>query len=257
MKFDNELSIIQQKIANGYAGVSRRLSIMNSLNIEIGQNVIDIGCGGGHLVQEIALSVGKNGKSIGIDPSKDQLDAANNRCKDLNNIKLICCTADKINIDDNFCDKVTSTQTLEYIEDVDESLIELKRISKKNSKFVNVSILWDYFRFYGPEKKLNDIIHEAFRAHCFHQMLPLDLVGKLSNLGYQNIKSENLSYLITNRDENSPAIFYENMLAKFAMSQGIEEQHIKDWQNQIKIAEKSKKFGFTSFPVLTSAYLAN
>ena len=57
----------------------------------------------------------------------------------------------------NFCDRITSTQTLENIKDVDSSLNELKRISKKKSKFVNVSILWDYFRFYGPEQKLNDI----------------------------------------------------------------------------------------------------
>ena len=256
MKFDNELSIIQQKIANGYAGVSRRLAIINSLDLEIGQKVIDIGCGGGHLVKEISLGVGKNGKSIGIDPSKDQLEAANDRCKNLNNVDLICCTADKINIENSFFDRVTSTQTLEYIEDIDLSLNELKRISKNNSKFVNVSILWDYFRFYGPEKKLNDIIHEAFRAHCFHQMLPLDLIGKLSNLGYQNIQSENLSYLITNRDENSPAIFYEKMLAKFAASQGVEEDKVTDWQKQINNAEKSKKFGFTSFPVLTTAYLS-
>ena len=255
MKFDNETSIIQQKIANSYAGVSRRLAIMNSLDLEIGHNVIDVGCGGGHLVEEISLGVGKRGKSIGIDPSKDQLDAANKRCKSLNNIKFICSTADNIEIEENFCDRVTSTQTLEYIEDVDTSLIELKRISKKNSKFVNVSILWDYFRFYGPEKKLNDIIHEAFRSHCFHQMLPLDLIGKLSNIGYSNIKSENLSYLITNRDENSPAIFYEKMLAKFAISQGISESKVIDWQNQLNQSEKNKKFGFTSFPVLTSGYL--
>jgi len=254
MKFDNETSIIQQKIANGYAGVSRRLAIMNSLNLEIGHNVIDIGCGGGHLVQEISLGVGQNGKSIGIDMSQDQLDAANSRCKELMNVELICCSADKIDIENSFCDRVTSTQTLEYIEDIDTTLKELKRISKKNSKFVNVSILWDYFRFYGPEKKLNDLIHDAFRAHCFHQMLPLDLIGKLSNLGYQNINSENLSYLITNRDENSPAIFYEKMLAKFAISQGISENQVMDWQKQLIQSEQDKKFGFTSFPVLTSAY---
>ena len=255
MKFDNETSIIQQKIANSYAGVSRRLAIMNSLNLEIGHNVIDVGCGGGHLVEEISLGVGEKGKSIGIDPSKDQLDAANKRCKSLSNIELICSTADNIKLENNFCDRITSTQTLEYIKDVDSSLNELKRISKKNSKFVNVSILWDYFRFYGPEQKLNDIIHDAFRAHCFHQMLPLDLVGKLSNLGYKNIQSENLSYLITNRDENSPAIYYEKMLAKFAISQGISENKVIDWQNQLSDSEKAKKFGFTSFPVLTSAYL--
>ena len=150
MKFDNETSVIQQKIADGYAGVSRRLAIMNALDLEIGMNAIDIGCGGGHIVQEIALAVGEKGKSIGIDPSQDQLDSALSRCKNQINTKLICSNADKINIDDNYCDRVTATQTLEYIEDIDTSLIEMKRISKTESKFVNISILWDYFRFYGP-----------------------------------------------------------------------------------------------------------
>ena len=73
MKFDNETSIIQQKIANGYAGVSRRLAIVNALNLETNETVIDIGCGGGHLVQEISSSIGEQGKVIGIDPSQDCL----------------------------------------------------------------------------------------------------------------------------------------------------------------------------------------
>ena len=119
MKFDNETSIIQQKIANGYAGVSRRLAIINALDLEANETVIDIGCGGGHLVEEISLSIGEQGKVIGIDPSQDQLDVASDKCKGQNNVELICTTADDINIEDASCDKITATQTLEYIEDID------------------------------------------------------------------------------------------------------------------------------------------
>ena len=115
MKFDNETSIIQQKIANGYAGVSRRLAIVNALDLEVNETVIDIGCGGGHLVEEISLSVGEKGKVIGIDPSQDQLDVSNTKCKNQNNVELICATADNINLEDDSCDKITATQTLEYI----------------------------------------------------------------------------------------------------------------------------------------------
>ena len=46
------------------------------------------------------------------------------------------------------------------------------------------------------------------------------------------------------------------MLAKFAISQGISESKVIDWQNQLNDSERAKKFGFTSFPVLTSGYLA-
>ena len=75
------------------------------------------------------------------------------------------------------------------------------------------------------------------------------------SLGYQNIKSENLSYLITNRDENSPAIFYEKMLAKFAANQGVEEDKVADWQKQINNAEKSKSLVLLVF-ILTTGYLS-
>jgi hypothetical protein len=86
-------------------------------------------------------------------------------------------------------------------------------------------------------------------------MLPLDLNGKLKKLGYKNISSQNLSYLITNRDNNSPAIFYETMLSKFALSQGVSEDKVDDWRKQINESENEGNFGFTSFPVLTTAYL--
>ena len=69
-------------------------------------------------------------------------------------------------------------------------------------------------------------------------------------------ESENLSYLITNRDENSPAIFYEKMLAKFAISQGISESKVIDWQNQLNESEKQKNLDLQVFLFLTSAYLA-
>ena len=85
MKFDDETSIIQQKIANSYAGISRRLAIMNSLDLQIGNNVIDIGCGGGHLVQEISLGIGVNGKSIGIDPSSSKINYAKELCSEFDN----------------------------------------------------------------------------------------------------------------------------------------------------------------------------
>ena len=77
----------------------------------------------------------------------------------------------------------------------------------------------------------------------------------LKKLGYQNISSQNLSYLITNRDNNSPAIFYETMLSKFALSQGVSEDKVDDWRKQLNQSEKVGNFGFTSFPVLTAAYL--
>ena len=45
-------------MAASIAGTSRRLEILNALDIESGQYVFDIGCCGGHLLDEIAKAVG-------------------------------------------------------------------------------------------------------------------------------------------------------------------------------------------------------
>jgi len=46
-----------------------------------------------------------------------------------------------------------------------------------------------------------------------------------------------------------------SMLSKFALSQGVSEDKVDDWRKQLNKSEKIGNFGFTSFPVLTAAYL--
>ena len=126
---------------------------------------------------------------------------------------------------------------------------------KTGGAFVNISILWDHFKFFGADKKLNDKVHEAFRAHCSHQMLPMELPGKLAHRGFSRISDKSLAFVITKRDANSPARYTEAVMANFALTQGITEAEVSDWKSQLEAAEQQGRFGFTSFPVLTVAYL--
>ena len=171
MLFNTKSSKLQQRMAASSAGVHRRQEVLRSLQVQTGQTILDIGCGGGHLLEDLALAVGENGKVYGLDPSKAQLETASDRCSRFNNVELLYHPANKTTLADNVLDRATSTQTLEYIQDVDSVLIEIARVLKRRSKFVNVSVLWEHFRFHGPEIYLNELIHDAFKAHCYHQML--------------------------------------------------------------------------------------
>ena len=255
MKFNRELSIIQQKMAATSAGVTRRQAVLQALNLEAGQTILDVGCGGGHLLEDLSLAVGEKGSVYGLDPSTVQIKSAKSRCMNLTNVELICNFANEIELATKSCDSVASIQTLEYIKDLDPTLQEITRVLKNNSMFINVSVLWDHFKFHGPEEKLNNLIHEAFKSHCFHQMLPMVLEGKLKKLGFSNIKNQELPFLVTKRHKNSPAAHAEVILSMHALKQGISEEKVLDWQKQLEIAEKNKTYGFTSFPVLTASYL--
>ena len=251
MKFEGNVALLQQKMANSSAGVARRLAVMNALNLQTGNTVLDVGCGAGHLIREIGLAVGHSGQAFGLDPSEAQIKAAKRHCEALGNTQFFCCLADQVDLLDASCDAIASIQTLDYIKDVGATLDQVVRLLKPKSSFVNVSVLWDHFKFHGADEKLNDLIHDAWKAHCHHQMLPLELSGRLAKRGVGHIRTESLAFVITQRHENSPAAYAETTLANYAISQGVDEDKVQAWRSQLAQAEADGQFGFTSFPVLT------
>ena len=242
-------------MASSSAGISRRQEILETLSINVGDQILDVGCGGGHLLEHLAKAVGEKGHIYGVDPSEEQIFQARDRCSEFENVTLLNSYADGINLEQNSCNSVTSTQSFEYIENIDAALNETTRVLLSGGAFVNVSILWDHFKFFGAEETLNNRIHDAFKAHCSHQMLPMELPGKLTQLGYRQIRNKSLAFLITHRDQNSPARYTEEIVASFVLNHGVSETDVLDWRTQLSKAEDDGRFGFTSFPVLTSAFL--
>ena len=257
MEFYKDIGRLQRLMAASIAGVNRRQAILETLSINSGDRIIDVGCGAGQLLGHLAKAVGECGEVIGLDPSADQLAQAKSNCSDFSNVTLLEKGADETGLPDDSCDAATSTQALEYIPDVDAALDEITRVLKPGGNLVNVSILWDHFRFYGADTKLNDEIHDVFRDHCSHQMLPMELPGKLQRLGFRNIKDRSLAFVITKRDHNSPALYAENVMANFAINCGMSEKDVTSWRKQLAAAEKEGRFGFASFPVLTIANLTS
>ena len=255
MKFDSDIGKLQRLMAESIAGTSRRNAILSEMRIQPGDTIIDVGCGAGHLLPHLAKAVGGSGTIYGLDPNTDQMEQAKKRCEDFQNIIFIEENAHKSDLQDESCDSATSTQALEYIPNVDAALDEITRVMKTGGAFVNISILWDHFKFFGADKKLNDKVHEAFRAHCSHQMLPMELPGKLAHRGFSRISDKSLAFVITKRDANSPARYTEAVMANFVLTQGMTEAEVSDWKSQLEAAEQQGRFGFTSFPVLTVAYL--
>ena len=90
MKFDDKIGSIQQILTATNVGILRRQAILKELNLKKGQTVIDIGCGGGHLVEEISMCIGSSGRAIGVDPSEFQIKTAKERCKPLPNVQFLC-----------------------------------------------------------------------------------------------------------------------------------------------------------------------
>ncbi len=144
---------------------------------------MDVGCGGGHLVQELGTAAGNKGRVVGIDPSRQMVENARAICQNLSCVEVIEGSATEIPVEDEQFDGVAALQVFEYVEDVGLALAEARRVLKLGCPLAIVSILWEHCRFDGAEKELNERIIEAWRAHCFHQMLPLELPPLLEKHG--------------------------------------------------------------------------
>tara|TARA_B100000989_G_scaffold45224_1_gene28924 strand:+ start:137 stop:400 length:264 start_codon:yes stop_codon:yes gene_type:complete len=85
-------------------------------------------------------------------------------------------------------------------------------------------------------------------------MLPTQLIGKLEMQGYTNIKNQEISFFITNKDENSSPKFHEINMINAAIKNDISKDLVLDWQSQLNKAEKEGRFAFTVISVFTSAF---
>ncbi|MFP3386288.1 methyltransferase domain-containing protein, partial [Tritonibacter sp. SIMBA_163] len=61
--------------------------------------MVDIGCGNGLLTLELARAVGSEGKVIGVDPSRDMLGPAKERCRAFDCVEILTGTANSLPIE--------------------------------------------------------------------------------------------------------------------------------------------------------------
>ena len=256
MEFSSEIGAVQRRMAQTQEGVGRRKATFEALDVAVGHHILDVGCGGGHLLRDLALSVGNEGHVVGVDPSDQQIKAAQEYCQDLDNVTFSQDSATELSFEDGAFDAIASIQVLEYIADVDSALAEIRRVIKPGGRLAAVSVLWDHWHFHGPDPELNNRMHQAFKAHCFHQMLPLAMPTKLTRHGFVGAHCTPMGFLNNSLHHNSFAYLASKLFTHFAEGHGIPKEDVQRWREQLDEAERDGRFGFVSVPVLTTAIAA-
>jgi ubiquinone/menaquinone biosynthesis C-methylase UbiE len=199
------------------------------------------------------LAVGEGGRAVGIDVSAEQLAVARTACADLPAAAFVEDDATGLDVGDATFNGIASINTLEYIADMGAALGEMRRVLKPGARVALISVLWDHFRYHGAELALNEQMLDAFRAHCPHQMLPLELPSKLEAHGFGGIRRESLAFFNGALNDNAYALWAAKIIVVFAIGQGIAEDDARRWFQQLEDADEEGRFGFVSVPILTSA----
>ncbi|CKE76326.1 Demethylmenaquinone methyltransferase [Bacillus paranthracis] len=115
------------------AHISWRKMIKNITDIQ-NKRIIDIGCGGGIYTKELALMGAKS--VVGLDFSKEILQAAKENCSGFSNISFIHGDAHSTPYPNDTFDIVISRAVIHHLQDIPTFLREASRILKKNGVLI-------------------------------------------------------------------------------------------------------------------------
>lgn len=106
------------------------------------ENILDVGCGGGWLVRELASRV-PEGRVLGMDVSDEMIDRARHASSSVRNAEFLIGSVDAIPRDSNSFDKVISVESSYYWPDPLAGLREIFRVLRPRG---SAWILINYYR---------------------------------------------------------------------------------------------------------------
>ena len=160
---------------------------LSHISIKPDSCVLDIGCGGGKAVKEIASSVSK-GKVYGIDYSEDMVQLSkkvNDNLIKQSIVEIMYGTVSSLPFPDNMFDFATAFETYYFWPDLINDLIEVKRVLKPGAFLLLVNAAYKDDQFEKRNSKLIKLLD--MKIHT-----PDEYKDFLSEAGYQIEKINSL-----------------------------------------------------------------
>lgn len=184
------------------------MDLLDAVKLKPNAFLLDIGCGLGFPMIELALRLGSTGKVFGIDPWQRAIERVNLKIRVLNikNAKVIEGVAEKLPFEDNYFDLLVSNNGLNNVEDLKISLSECKRVSKSGAQFVITfnleNTMMEFYNVFENVMRDNNLTNEIqkMKKQIYSKRKPLaeiESMLKESGFGINSIqhKSFKMDYL--------------------------------------------------------------
>jgi protein-L-isoaspartate O-methyltransferase len=191
----------------------QRMRTLGALQLEAGERVLDVGCGTGLLVDDMAKLVGAGGRVIGVDTSKDMLMLAERRCADLPQVIFKHATAEILPEEDESFDAVACVQVLLYLPDVPTALSEMHRVLKPGGRIAIVETDWRGTVLNSFDESLTRRMLAAGDAAKPSPNLPVRLRPLMKAQGFSAVSVDAFPIVNTSC---TPGDFSTTMLEQFA-----------------------------------------
>jgi arsenite methyltransferase len=163
------------------------LKLLDTIRLKQNINALDIGCGLGFPVIELAQRLGESSRVFGIDPWEGAIERSLFKIRkyQISNVKIIKGVAEELPFEDSFFDLIVSNNGINNVQNMERALWECARVSKPNAQFVITLNLEDtMIEFYQAfEKVLKennlDSLIAKMKNQIYSKRKPLSEINEL------------------------------------------------------------------------------
>jgi SAM-dependent methyltransferase len=144
------------------------LRLLESVPLVVGASVLDVGCGAGFPLLELAHRLGPGARLVGVDPWAGALARARAkvRAQDARGVLLVRGVAERLPVRDASCDLVVSNNGLNNVQDLGAALAECARVTRPGGRLAFT------LNLPGTMRAFYDALEVALGDHGLDEVVP-------------------------------------------------------------------------------------
>jgi ubiquinone/menaquinone biosynthesis C-methylase UbiE len=223
----------------------RRALVHAALDAQVGDRVLDVGCGPGFYVAELLEKVGAEGSVVAVDRSRDMLAAASKRADGKPNVEFYEAAAVALPLADTSVDRALSVQVFEYVDDVSAALAELRRVLRPGGRLVLWDVDWSTVSWHAIDQDLMQRVLAAWDKHLVHPALPRTLSAHLGSAGFTEVRMEAHAFATNELSPETYGGSLASLLKSYVVEQGgLSADDAERWGDEQRELERRGEFFF-------------
>ncbi len=223
----------------------RRQLVRDALAVEVGDRVLDVGCGPGFYVAELAEQVGPTGSVVGVDGSAEMLAAATRRCQEFEHASFLTADVTSLPVPDSSFDAALCVQVLEYVPDASTALAEMYRALRPGGRAVVWDIDWGTVSIHSSDQTRTERVLRAWDGHLAHPSLPRTLATRLRSVGFSEVRVDGHVFATPDFTPDAYGVSVLPVIEQYvAGHEAIGEVEAKAWGDELRELGTRDEFFF-------------